>query len=90
MSSDDMKAFMMENRRRAQEMQEYVIRYADARDAVGNAAIRIWQAGHEINHDTLMECLRDRLALAHTTGDENSQAYLQLAISSLEFNKGRL
>ncbi len=69
-------------------MQEYVIRYADARDAVGNAAI--WQAGHEINHDTLMECLRDRLALARTTGDENSQAYLQLAISSLEFNKGRL
>lgn len=38
MNSDDMKAFMRENRRRAQEMQEYVIRYADARGAVGNAA----------------------------------------------------
>lgn len=90
MNADGFTSFSREERRRAHEMRDHIIQYADARDAVGNAAIRIWQAGHEINHDTLMECLNDRLALSRTIGDENSQAYLQLAISTLEFNKGRL
>ncbi|MBS0883486.1 hypothetical protein JK231_23120 [Pantoea sp. JGM49] len=90
MNSDDFTSFSREERKRAHDMRDLVIRYADARDAVGNAAIRIWQAGNEINHDTLMECLNDRLALSRTIGDENSQAYLQLAISTLKFNRGRL
>jgi hypothetical protein len=57
-------------------MRDLVILYADTRDVVRNAPIRIWQAGNEIYHDTLTACLNARLALSRTICDESSQAYL--------------
>ncbi|MCM2448118.1 hypothetical protein HGO41_23450 [Rahnella sp. CG8] len=67
-----------------------LIFFSDVKDAVADAATRIFLTGKEICHDTLAECLADRLAYAKIIEDNYTAGVMQQAIDLLEEHRGDL
>lgn len=65
-----------------------LIFFSDVKDAVADAATRIFLTGYEICHDTLVECLVERLAYANIVEDSYTAAVMQQAINMLEEHRG--
>ncbi|ADW76643.1 hypothetical protein Rahaq_5069 (plasmid) [Rahnella aceris] len=65
-----------------------LIFFSDVKDAVADAATRIFLTGNEICHDTLVECLADRLTYAKIIEDNYMAGVLQQAIDLLEEHRG--
>jgi len=62
-----------------------LIFFSDVKDAVADAATRIFLTGKEICHDTLVECLADRQAYAKIIEDN---CVMQQEINLLEEHRG--
>ncbi|MDF1896678.1 hypothetical protein [Rahnella contaminans] len=62
--------------------------FSDVKDAVAYAATGIFLTGYEICHDTLVECLAERLAYANIVEDSYTAAVMQQAINLLEEHRG--
>lgn len=67
-----------------------LIFFSDVKDAVADAATRIFLTGKEICHDTLVECLSDRLAYAKIIEDNYTAGVMQQAIDLIEEHRGHL
>lgn len=67
-----------------------LIFFSDVKDAVADAATCIFLTGNEICHDTLVECLADRLIFAKNIEDSYTASVMQQAIDLLEEHRGHL
>ncbi|WP_223510250.1 hypothetical protein [Rahnella sp. GSA61A] len=65
-----------------------LIFFSDVKDAVADAATRIFLTGKEICHDTLVECLADRQAYAKIIEDNYTAGVMQQEINRLEEHRG--
>lgn len=62
----------------------------DAQEIIATGATRIFMTGVEINHDTMMEYLNDRLTFAQISENKQLETSLRIAIEMVENNKGKL
>ncbi|GAB2952669.1 hypothetical protein [Hafnia psychrotolerans] len=60
------------------------------RENIAKGAPRIFMTGVEINQDTLMEYLNDRLTFARISENKQLENSLRIAIEMVENNKGNL
>lgn len=65
-----------------------LIFFSDVKDAIADAATRIFLTGKEISHDTLIECLADRLTYAKIIEDDYTAGVMQQAIGLLDEHRG--
>lgn len=65
-----------------------LIFFSDVKDAVADASTRIFLTGNEICHDTLVECLADRLTYAKIIEDSYMAGVMQQVIDLLEEHRG--
>ncbi|MMZ45380.1 hypothetical protein D3C81_131640 [compost metagenome] len=62
----------------------------DVQEIIATGATRIFMTGVEINHDTMMKYLNDRLTFALISENKQLENTLRIAIEMVENNKGKL